>query len=229
MQVRILPEIGDNKPYYWTRQGVSLEEVERRVNALLDAGGIDVDLANEVLAARDQAVAAAAAAEAAAAGAGGGGGGTGGAVTSVAGKTGVVTLVKGDVGLANVDNTADSQKPLSVAQQNALDLKAPLAGAALVNPTTTTPAADDNSTRVANTQWVTAALGVNPAGEVAWSQIQDAPSWLDVSVFCPSDSQPVRPVPPPGLGYHVTWFKPTPPPVGGAYAQQGDSWRPWNG
>lgn len=45
-------------------------------------------------------------------------------VTSVAGKTGAVTLVKGDVGLANVDNTADSAKPVSTAQQTALDAKA---------------------------------------------------------------------------------------------------------
>lgn len=35
---------------------------------------------------------------------------TSGAVDSVAGKTGVVTLVKGDVGLGSVDNTADSAK-----------------------------------------------------------------------------------------------------------------------
>lgn len=48
-------------------------------------------------------------------------------VTSVAGKTGAVTLVKADVGLANVDNTADTAKPVSTAQQTALDLKAPLA------------------------------------------------------------------------------------------------------
>lgn len=48
-------------------------------------------------------------------------------VTSVAGKTGDVTLVKADVGLANVDNTADSAKPVSTATQTALDLKAPLA------------------------------------------------------------------------------------------------------
>lgn len=38
-----------------------------------------------------------------------------GAVTSVAGKTGEVELVKADVGLANVDNTADLDKPLSTA------------------------------------------------------------------------------------------------------------------
>jgi len=38
-----------------------------------------------------------------------------GAVDSVAGKTGVVTLVKGDVGLGNVDNTADSAKAVASA------------------------------------------------------------------------------------------------------------------
>lgn len=48
---------------------------------------------------------------------------TSGAVDSVAGKTGVVTLDKSDVGLANVDNTADNDKPVSSAQQTALDLK----------------------------------------------------------------------------------------------------------
>ena len=36
-------------------------------------------------------------------------------VTSVAGKTGAVTLVKGDVGLGNVDNTADSAKSVASA------------------------------------------------------------------------------------------------------------------
>jgi hypothetical protein len=51
------------------------------------------------------------------------------AVTSVAGRTGAVTLAKSDVGLANADNTADSAKPVSMAQQAALDLKANLSGA----------------------------------------------------------------------------------------------------
>ena len=41
---------------------------------------------------------------------------TSGAVDSVAGKTGVVTLVKADVGLGSVDNTADVSKPVSTAQ-----------------------------------------------------------------------------------------------------------------
>lgn len=41
---------------------------------------------------------------------------SGGAVSSVAGRTGVVTLAKGDVGLGNVDNTTDANKPISSAQ-----------------------------------------------------------------------------------------------------------------
>ena len=44
-------------------------------------------------------------------------------VTSVAGKTGAVTLVKADVGLGNVDNTSDANKPISTLQQTALNSK----------------------------------------------------------------------------------------------------------
>ncbi len=60
---------------------------------------------------------------------------TNGSVTSVAGRTGDVTLTKTDVGLSNVDNTSDLLKPLSTAEINALALKANLASPALVNPT----------------------------------------------------------------------------------------------
>jgi hypothetical protein len=45
-------------------------------------------------------------------------------IASVSGKTGVVTLDKSDVGLDNVDNTSDANKPISTATQAALDLKA---------------------------------------------------------------------------------------------------------
>ena len=41
-------------------------------------------------------------------------------VQSVAGKTGAVTLAKGDVGLSNVDNTSDADKPVSTATATAL-------------------------------------------------------------------------------------------------------------
>lgn len=46
---------------------------------------------------------------------------------TVAGKplSANVTIAKGDVGLASVDNTSDAQKPVSTAQQTALDTKVP--------------------------------------------------------------------------------------------------------
>lgn len=46
-----------------------------------------------------------------------------GAVLSVNGKTGVVVLNKADIGLGQVDNTSDLDKPISNATQAALDLK----------------------------------------------------------------------------------------------------------
>ncbi|UAK38458.1 hypothetical protein K8O93_01235 [Gordonia bronchialis] len=45
-------------------------------------------------------------------------------VSSVNGYSGIVVLGKADVGLGNVDNTSDSNKPVSTAQQTALDGKA---------------------------------------------------------------------------------------------------------
>lgn len=42
-------------------------------------------------------------------------------VSSVAGRTGAVTLTKTDVGLSNVDNIADTAKPVSTAQSTAID------------------------------------------------------------------------------------------------------------
>lgn len=46
-----------------------------------------------------------------------------GAVDSVNGFTGNVVLGKADIGLGNVDNTSDANKPISTATQTALDLK----------------------------------------------------------------------------------------------------------
>lgn len=42
-------------------------------------------------------------------------------VSSVAGRAGAVTLSKSDVGLKNVDNTADTDKPVSTAQKTAIE------------------------------------------------------------------------------------------------------------
>lgn len=54
-------------------------------------------------------------------------GGGGGAVDSVNGQTGVVVLTKSSIGLGNVNNTSDANKPVSTATQTALDLKANIA------------------------------------------------------------------------------------------------------
>jgi hypothetical protein len=48
---------------------------------------------------------------------------SGGAVDSVNGQTGVVVLDAEDIGLGNVDNTSDADKPISTATQTALDLR----------------------------------------------------------------------------------------------------------
>jgi hypothetical protein len=52
-------------------------------------------------------------------------------------STAVAALTKTSVGLANVDNTADADKPVSTATQTALDLKANLAGPTFTGTVTT--------------------------------------------------------------------------------------------
>lgn len=52
-------------------------------------------------------------------------------VTSVSGKTGAVLLNKNDVGLSLIDNTSDVNKPVSTAQQTALNGKLDLTGGTL--------------------------------------------------------------------------------------------------
>lgn len=64
-------------------------------------------------------------------------------VTSVAGRQGAITLTSGDVGLGNADNTSDANKPVSTAQQTALDLKAALALAAVAKSADYTTLAGD--------------------------------------------------------------------------------------
>ena len=73
-------------------------------------------------------------------------------------KTDLV-LVKGDVGLGSVDNTTDAGKPVSTAQQTALDLKANLASPTFTgNPLAPTPTSGDNDTSIATTAFVKAAI-----------------------------------------------------------------------
>lgn len=108
------------------------------------------------------------------------------AVSSVAGKTGVVLLDKSDVGLSNVDNTSDLNKPVSTAQQAALDLKADLAGAAFTGVVTApTPALSDDTTKVATTAFVIREIGTLNTGVSSVSGT--SPITIDTSV----PSQPV--------------------------------------
>jgi hypothetical protein len=59
------------------------------------------------------------------------------------------------VGLGNVDNTSDANKPVSTATQTALDLKATLASPALTGiPTAPTAISSTNTTQIATTAYV---------------------------------------------------------------------------
>lgn len=98
-------------------------------------------------------------------------------VTSVAGKVGVVTLTKSDVGLGNVDNTSDADKPISTATAAALAKKASLASPTFTDtPRAPTAAADTNTTQIATTAFVigqassSAPLGLADAGIVGTSK-----------------------------------------------------------
>jgi hypothetical protein len=93
-------------------------------------------------------------------------------------------ITKTMVGLGDVDNTADTAKPVSTAQQTALDLKANLASPALTGtPTAPTAAAATNTTQVATTAFVraevanlvgTASATLDTLGEIATALENDA-------------------------------------------------------
>ena len=83
--------------------------------------------------------------------------------------TGTVSgVTKTMVGLGNVDDTADSAKPVSTATQTALDLKAPLNSPALTGvPTAPTAAAGTATTQVATTAFVGTAVSALVAASPA--------------------------------------------------------------
>jgi hypothetical protein len=86
-------------------------------------------------------------------------------VQSVAGRTGAVALTKTDVGLGNVDNTSDANKPISTATQAALDAKAPISSPTFTgDPKAPTPSPGDNDTSIATTAFVAAALAAGGGG-----------------------------------------------------------------
>jgi hypothetical protein len=71
---------------------------------------------------------------------------------------------KAHVGLANVENTSDASKPVSTAQQTALNLKATVASPAFSGtPTAPTAALSNSSTQLATTAYVQAELAADLA------------------------------------------------------------------
>jgi hypothetical protein len=98
---------------------------------------------------------------------------SGAPVQSVAGKIGAVTLAKGDVGLGNVDNTSDLNKPVSTATQNALNLKANLSSPVFSGtPTTPTASTSTNNTQIASTAFVRSAITIYAPGGVTYSSLR---------------------------------------------------------
>lgn len=88
-------------------------------------------------------------------------------VTSVNTRTGDVVLTEDDVGLSEVDNTSDVNKPISTAAQTALNLKAPLLSPVFTGtPTVPTQSPGDNTTNAASTAFVSTAVSTAIGGVV---------------------------------------------------------------
>lgn len=84
---------------------------------------------------------------------------------STAGSLSWSNLTKSEIGLGNVDNTADINKPISTATQTALDAKANLASPSLTGtPTAPTAAAGTNTTQLSTTAFVAAATAAVVGG-----------------------------------------------------------------
>ena len=102
------------------------------------------------------------------------GGGGGGAVTSVNTQTGAVVLTKSDIGLANVNNTSDANKPVSTATQTALDTKQ----ATLVSGTNIKTVGGFDITGSGNIPFPTTTNALTSSGETLLSTVNGTASSL---------------------------------------------------
>ena len=125
-------------------------------------------------------------------------------VVSVNGKTGVVVIDKADVGLSNVDNTSDLEKPISSLTQTALNLKADdlaltthvtntsnphgvtkaqvgLANVVNVDTTTTANITDTTTKRfVSDTEKTMWGIQKNERSGITWTSVSvEANEWFD--------------------------------------------------
>jgi hypothetical protein len=88
-----------------------------------------------------------------------------------------VTVSKGDVGLGNADNTSDANKPVSTAQQTALDLKADLASPTFTGtPAAPTAAGGTSTTQIATTAFVRSEISSAVAGQLEFKGATDCSS-----------------------------------------------------
>ena len=86
------------------------------------------------------------------------------AVHSVNGNTGAVNLDKADIGLSNVDNTSDANKPISTATQSALDDKVDTDGSKVLSDNNYTTIEKNKLAGIEANADVTDATNVNSAG-----------------------------------------------------------------
>lgn len=105
-------------------------------------------------------------------------------VDSVNGQTGVVVLDKSDVGLSNVDNTSDADKPISTATQTALDLKLDasrlLQGTGFPNGVVTAPVGTiyvDTAVTNGASSWIKK----SGAGNTGWVVLEGDTGWRDIT------------------------------------------------
>lgn len=89
-------------------------------------------------------------------------------------------IVKGDVGLGNVDNTSDVNKPISTATQTALDLKAPLASPTFTGTVTGPNIVSTSVVRLKN--YTVATLPAGTQGDTAFVTDALAPTYLTAVV-----------------------------------------------
>lgn len=94
-------------------------------------------------------------------------------VTSVNTRTGAVTLTSSDVGLANVNNTSDANKPISTATQTALNAKAPLASPTFTG--TVTVPTPSNAADAATKSYVDTKSSGAVAATNMWINVMAAP------------------------------------------------------
>lgn len=96
---------------------------------------------------------------------------------------------KSQVGLGNADDTSDIDKPVSTAQQNALDLKAPLESPILTGiPKAPTASEETNTTQIATTAFAQTSVSNHNTSESAHSDIRTLISGLTSRLNTLADS-----------------------------------------